>query len=99
MNTPLGPMRVTYSHAAPYVRAALCLAAHEVTTAQTINARNYQLGRVDGLAAALRILVAAEDARDEPGIADVDTLPPGAVAAARKYLGIVTASRLIGPVG
>jgi hypothetical protein len=87
-------LTVTYSHAAPYIRQALCHAAEHAENARTQRDRRAKIAEVRGLALALGIMAASDDQIPMPGIADVETLPRGSIAAARRFLSDRTADEL-----
>jgi hypothetical protein len=80
-------LTVTYSHAAPYIRQALCHAARQAEDARTQRDRRAKHAEADGLARALGIMSASDDQTPVAGIADVENLPHGSIAAARRFLG------------
>jgi hypothetical protein len=90
-------LQLSYPHAGPAIRHALCAAADRVTSAVNPVCRHAYQGEFDGLAHALEILTAAEDTPVHPGIAWLHLLPPTAVEHTRHILGTPLADRLLGP--
>lgn len=82
-------MMVSYSHAVPYIRRLLCMGAYRGESAERLRDKRDGLAEARGLGRALEILRISNDGKRlmVPGIAEEDTLPPGAVDAARRLLG------------
>lgn len=79
---------VHYSHAAPYIRNRAAYAADSMANATTLRKKAEHRGQLFGLVSALEILMSSPEGKDsEAGIADVDTLPFGAVTKLREFLG------------
>jgi hypothetical protein len=75
-------IKVTYSHAAPYIRQAAAYAASRAIGSETKRDANRAWSEVDGLVAALSILLKSPEGKNQPGeIADEDRIPPAAVVA------------------
>lgn len=87
---------VHYSHAAPFIRHQLCLAAHRFMNAPTKRDEAYARGEFYAFAWALKILMNAADYDPSAaaGIGDEQYLPTDAVDIVRDQLGAARAERL-----
>lgn len=63
-------LSVTYSHAAPQIRARLAQACRSAADSRTLRSRREHIGQAYGFAAALRIMAASEDQTPADGIAN-----------------------------
>jgi hypothetical protein len=78
-------MTVTYSNAAPYIRERMCRHAYDSHIARTQKEKHNHIHWMVGLREALEILMRSDGWRAEPGIAEEEKLPLGAIVLARHY--------------
>lgn len=77
----------SYSHAAPFIRQQAVYAAAAVASSRTIRNRKEASGRLDGVMAALEILLESPEGKGSPGeIADERSLPTSGLDYLRDYL-------------
>lgn len=86
---------VTYSHAAPFIREQLCLAASRAVASHTKRERDANTAAVQAYARSLRILLSSTDYVNVAGIANEPELPDGAVDCVVELLGLQTTARLL----
>jgi hypothetical protein len=58
------PLKVTYSHAAPFIRQQVLAHADLKLSASTQRERRYEVGVMYGLTSALQIMMQAEDTKE-----------------------------------
>jgi hypothetical protein len=79
-------MKTIYSHAAPYIRNRLVYTVHAANNASTQRERLRQFGIAYGYAQALSIMADSSDQTPVDGVADVESLPSGALQRTREWL-------------
>ena len=90
-------MKTIYSHAAPYIRRQLAYTVHAAINASTQRERFRQFGIAYGYAQALSIMADSNDQTPVDGVADVESLPPGALQQTREWLKL-DADKVLGKV-
>ena len=89
-------MRTQYSHAAPFIRQRLVYAVEGAGNARTKRDRQAKFAEAFGFASALLIMARSADQTAVDGIAEVESLPSGAVRRAREWLKL-DAELVLGP--